>query len=152
MQTQRKFRSKGGFSLIEVLVSSFVVALTATVLAVSFPTGDRSRIKANYENTAISIAQRQVEQLRGIGYSSLTGPRLSELGVVSSSTATTEGFPFSTTNSGVLDSSSVSLPQGEAYVRVQQVGIDFKEVLVTVSWQEGSRRRSIKVGTMVANL
>jgi type II secretory pathway pseudopilin PulG len=152
MKSVRKKRSNGGFSIIEVLISAFVVGLTATLLGATFPTGDRSRLMASNESTAISIAQRQIEVLRSIGYSSLTQDRLTGLGVIQVDGQTVDGFNFSNSNSGVNDSAFTSLPNGRAYLKMTQVEIDLKEVIVTISWQDNGRTRTVRVGTMVANL
>ncbi len=152
MNSVRKKRSNGGFSLIEVLISAFVVGLTATLLGATFPTGDRSRLMASNESTAISIAQRQIEVLRSIGYSSLTESRLIDLGIIEEDEHSDDGFNFSNSNSGVNDSAYSSLPDGRAYLKMDQVEIDLKEVIVTVSWRDNGRTRTVRVGTMVANL
>lgn len=152
MKTSRKNGSNGGYTLIEVLISAFVVGLTATLLGATFPTGDKSRFMASNESTATSIAQRQVEVLRSVGYSSLTEQRLTDLGIIQEGPSSADGFNFSNANSGVSDSAYSSLPNGSARLRITQVEIDLKEVMVTISWREGSRTRLVRVGTMVANL
>ena len=63
-----KYRSSGGFTLVEVIIAMFIIALLAvgliqgTMVAVN-------TVKANNEKTkAIAVANEKIEILKGMGY------------------------------------------------------------------------------------
>ena len=62
---------RSGFTLLEVLLAVFVLALTAMMLAVSFPSAQISRIKAAHVSYAVNLARQTMEEKRSAGYSSL---------------------------------------------------------------------------------
>lgn len=109
---EQKSRSKKrieGFTLVEVMLTVFVLALTALIFAAAFPTSQISRIKATHTSYAVSLAQQQVEEVRSAGYS----------GVL-------VGDPVET----ALD----ELPGGTKRITVTQYSPDIKKIEVTITW------------------
>ena len=47
---------------------------------------------------------------------------------------------------------SVVLPAGTGTIKIEQVDIDLRRIIVTVSWTERGTPRNVVVGTLVANL
>lgn len=100
---------RGGFTLIEVTVSIFVVGIMLVASASLLHSVPASRITRE-QGIALVIAQNQMEALRAGGYAALpaTGP-------------------FS-------DTALASLTSGAGTVTVADYGTDTKSIDVTVSW------------------
>jgi len=74
---------QAGFTLVEVLVATVLMAVALIVIASVFPAGRLSQKKAEYLAIAASVAQDKMEHLRGaefesvqVGTTSATDPRL----------------------------------------------------------------------------
>jgi len=146
-------RRKGAFSLIEVLMASFLVALCAAVLAASIPTATKSRLKATYTGLALSLAQKELEAIRTRGYPNVSGDQLASLGLLDSATPVSANtFSFTNVDQPLFDSPSRVLPNGQGFVTIEQADLDLRRVVVTVQWTENGRQRSLSLGTLVANL
>ena len=153
MSRSRRISKQQAFSLVEVLFGIFLAGLCATVLAATMPVANNSRQKANYQNVALSIAQKQMESLRSLGYPNLTSERLLSTGVIDSSTpVATNTYSFTNIDAGAYDSPSLKLPSGQGRLIVEQVGIDLRRVTIQLTWTEAGRQKSIQIGTLVANL
>ena len=71
-----RVRAKGptraaGFTLIEVMIAVFILALTALVFAATVPTSQISRIKAAHTTYAVNLAKQTIEEKQSAGYASL---------------------------------------------------------------------------------
>ena len=153
MPNRIRRKSQQAFSLIEVLFGIFLAGMCATILAATMPVANNSRLKANNQNAALSIAQKQVEVLRSIGYPNLTADRLYASGVIDSTTPlATDTYSFTNIDAGVYDSPSLKLPSGQGRLTIEQVGIDLRRVTIQLIWIESGRTKSVRLGTMVANL
>ncbi|MFN3682691.1 MAG: hypothetical protein ACK41F_02020 [Fimbriimonadaceae bacterium] len=146
-------RRKGAFSLIEVLMASFLAALCAAVLAASIPTATQSRLKASYTSLALSLAQKEIEAIRTRGYPNVSGAQLAALGLLdSASPVSANTFSFTNVDQPLFDSPADLLPNGRGFVTIEQADLDLRRVVVTVEWSENGRLRSLSLGTLVANL
>ncbi|HET6452761.1 MAG TPA: prepilin-type N-terminal cleavage/methylation domain-containing protein [Armatimonadota bacterium] len=67
----RKKRRSAGFTLVEIMLAVFVLALTGLVFAATVPTSQISRIKAAHTTYAINLAKQTIEEKRSAGYASL---------------------------------------------------------------------------------
>lgn len=67
----REKRLSAGFTLIEIMLAVFVLALTGLVFAATVPTSQISRIKAAHTTYAINLAKQTIEEKRSAGYASL---------------------------------------------------------------------------------
>jgi len=151
--TIRNRKRARGFTLIEVLFGIFLVMLCATVLAASMPVGDRSRITANNQNVALSLAQKQMEAVRTAGYANLSVDRLAALGMIDDTDPISGNtYSFTTCDNAAVDSPADALPQGNGTITINQIAIDLREVIIEVTWFENGRERTVSLGTMVANL
>lgn len=140
-------------TLIEVLFASFLVALCASVLAASIPTATKCRLKATYSGLALSLAQKELEAIRTRGYPNVSGGQLASLGLLDSAAPVgTDTFSFTNVDLPLHDSPSRVLPEGQGFVMIEQVDLDLRRVIVRVEWTESGQRRSLTLGTLVANL
>lgn len=150
---RRKNLRQRGFSMIEVLFAIFLAAMSAAILAASMPIATMSRTKADYQNKATSLAQKQLEAIRSLGYANVTASQLSVYSLIDNLTpVATNTYTWTNVDSGVLDSPANVLPGGTARILVDQPDIDMRRVIVTVYWVDRGRTKSIVLGTLVANL
>jgi prepilin-type N-terminal cleavage/methylation domain-containing protein len=118
-----------GFSLIEVVISIFLIGLLVVLSGVFLMAAPLSR-HVKLENTALSIAGNKLEELRGAGYAALpvTGP---------------------------FSSSALSaLPQGAGDVTVTDYNTRTKQVVVTVAWREkeASATSTVALTTLITEI
>lgn len=117
-----------GFTLIEIVLSMFVILAIVTILFTTSATFKTSR-RSNLNTLAGKIAARQVESLRKTDYSSLPA--------VGSSSFT--------------DSELTRLPEGTANqtVSLYQSNADVKQFAITVGWSEGGMAKSVTMDTLI---
>ena len=148
-----KHRRKAGFSLIEVLFAIFLVFACAMIVAATMPIADQSRGKADLLNRATGLAQKQLEAIRAVGYQNTNPTQLASTGLIDSSNSiSTNTYSFTNSDSANLDNPSLVLPSGKGSVNLTQLSTNLIQVIVSVSYQDSQRSRSVTIGTVVANL
>lgn len=144
---------KRGFSLIEILLAVFVTGAVATILAATMPIAMKSRVKADYNNKATSLAQKQLEVTRALGYANLTPAQMVKYKVIDSATPIAANT-YQCVNVDYLvdDSPGSVLPGGQGTMKVEQADIDLRRITVEISYLDGGTRRTVRIATLVANL
>lgn len=151
--SRRRTKTVRGFSLIEVLFAIFLASICAMILAASMPVANNSRARADLYNKATSLAQKQLEAISGLGYANATPAQLESFNLIDSATPVgTNTYSFSNVDIAQLDNPAQVLPNGSGTVEVSQVDLDLRKVVVTVNWVDRGRNRSLKLGTLIANL
>lgn len=146
-------RRKRGFSFIEVLFAVFLVAISASIVAATLPLSTNARARADMNNKATGLVQKQLEAIRGLGYQNATATQLLSNGLIDSTTpVATNTYAFSNSDGAALDNPSRILPSGAGTVLVEQVDLDLRRVTVTVTWVDRGSTRSVTDGTLIANL
>lgn len=116
-----------GFTLIEVVVSIFIIGIIFVASAMLLHGVQSSRVTRN-EDLALKIAGNEIEMLRAGGYATLPP----------------SGSPFT-------DSSLASLASSTATVTTADYDAKTKRVAVTVSWVESDgATHAISLSTLVA--
>ena len=105
----RKKRRSAGFTLIEIMLAVFVLALTGLVFAATVPTSQISRIKAAHTTYAINLAKQTIEEKRSAGYA----------GLLAGTTEVTV---------------PADLPGGSQTTTITQYSTNVKKVEVTIVW------------------
>lgn len=120
---------KKSFSLIEVLVSLFIVGVILVLYQVSFNSTLLSRSAKNQE-IALRIANNKMEELRAGGY-----------------TALPESSSFSDSQLGSLASSSASMV-------ITNFNTNTKQIVIIVQWREpgSSAPRTISLTTLITKV
>lgn len=118
--------NNGGFSLIEIVLSIFIILALVTILFTASATLRTSR-NSNLQGLATEIASRQIENLRNTAYASL---------------------PANGTTS-FSDSNLSKLPNSTATQTFSDYGTDIKQVTLQVSWQESGVNKNIKIDTLI---
>lgn len=151
--TATKGKRRKGFTFIEVVLAIFLVVTSATIALATMPLSTSSRVKADLNNRATSLAQKQLEAIRGRGYANATASQLYAVGLIDNTTEiTTNTYAFTNNDSAALDNPAKVLPSGTGTVKVEQVDLDLRRITVTVNWVDRGVNRSLVVGTLVANL
>lgn len=151
MSTNRK-RNKG-FTLVETMLSVFMVGCAAAILAAAMPVATVSRTKANYVNRASNFAQKEIELMKALGYPNLTADKLEAADLIdSTSQVSTDTYACNQTDSAVGDRVGDLLPSGTATVKIEQVDLELKRVTMTINWKEKGRNVNYSVASLVANL
>lgn len=146
-------RSKRGFSFIEVLFAIFLLGVGASIVTATLPIANNSRARADYQNKAVGLAQKELESIRGAGYANLTATQLYSYGLIDSTTPISgTTYSFSNSDTGALDNPARILPSGTGAVTVTQADLDLRQVTITIQWTERGVNRSYTIGTLVANL
>lgn len=148
---------------METMFAVFLALVAALIFSATIPTANVSRGKAEYVNSAVSLANKTAETIRSRGYPNTNPDRLLANGLIDNQTLVNiSAYPFALTgeqayeasnvDNALVDSPSKTLPNGKGFVRTEQVDLDLRRVTVIVAWQERSQWKSVRVSTLVANL
>jgi Tfp pilus assembly protein PilV len=145
-------RTTKGVTLIEVMFACFLALMSALILSAAMPISTVSREKANMQDLATSIAQRQLESVKSVGFGQITPSRLTTLGLIDSATpVSTNTYSFNNNSAAIKDNPASVLPSGSGTVTINSPNLDLKEIIVTVAYKDRGTNKSVKVGTNVAN-
>lgn len=146
-------RARKGFTLVETLFAILMATMCTMIFAAAIPVANNGRAKANLANKATSLAQKQLEAVRSAGYANCTASQLYAYGLIDSVvplTGTTYGFTNS--DSVPLDNPARVLPGGTGRLTLEQPDLELRRVTIEVRWVERGTLRSIRLGTLIANL
>lgn len=118
-------KSGKGFSLIEVVVSIFVIGVMIVASAALLGGVPASRLARN-QSIALTVAQNQIESLRAAGYAALPA-----------------SGPFSDTELSALSS-------GAGSIAIAAYDARTKRIDVSVSWEEEAGPQAITLTTLIA--
>ncbi|MEK7581529.1 MAG: prepilin-type N-terminal cleavage/methylation domain-containing protein [Patescibacteria group bacterium] len=124
--TVNKRQRRFGFSLIEVLLSVFILIILTAILLTASGTLTLTR-QSNLQSTASKIASKKVEDLRNTAFASLPA-----------------SGPFA-------DPNLSKLPQGAATLTVSnyQSSTQIKQVSINVTWVVNSTTRQVHMDTLI---
>lgn len=117
-----------GFSLVEVVVAVFLLAMAVLMFGAFYPTASRTSRMSGNHSQAISEVQHKVDQLRAVGYGRLNYTELVAAGIIDA-TPTTQPYRFTTVD-GLTD----LLPAAVGTISISDAGTDLRQVTVRVSW------------------
>lgn len=121
-------KPNAGFSLVEVVIGIFILAMTATIFGALVPSALKTGKMMGNHQQAASLVQHKVDQLRGVGYGRLTYAELKNAGIVDSSPT---GSPYSFKTVDGLASLFVGVT---GTVEVADAGANVRRVTVTITW------------------
>lgn len=140
------------FTLMEVVLSIFLLAVVAVIFGALFPIGQRLSGGAKWRAQALMLAERRMEAVKLLGYGNLTYDGLRAYGLIDAS-PNTSPFSFTNTDDASNESPAKMLPQGTGQIVVEDVAWDVKRVIVRVGWRDANgRRQTVELRTLVTNL
>ncbi|MBX3110642.1 MAG: hypothetical protein KF857_01420 [Fimbriimonadaceae bacterium] len=162
-QTYPRRNKQRGHTLIEAMFAAMLALTCCLLFAATVPVANRSRGRAEFTSVATSLAQKQLEIIKGLGYAKLSKDALYSAGVVQSPTAvdlqaagltdkTALGYETTNLDSGQKDTAANALPSGRSFVQLSDVDIDLRQATVLVFWKDNGQNRSTSVTSLVANL
>lgn len=138
--------------MIEVLFAIGAAGACALIFSATMPAANRSRAKADKTNIAVGLAQKELEAIKSID-SSLNPSTLFAAGLLDSATPIgTNKYSFTNCDFSAKDSPATVLQAGTGSVTIELIDIELRRVTVEITWVENGSTRSIKVGTLVANM
>ena len=121
----QRHRWSGGFTLIEILVTIFVLAAFSELIAAMLSITNISRV-VRHQDIALEIANNALEGLRAQGYANLTA------------------------SSSLFDPLLSSLPGGSASSSITNFNSLTKAAQVSVGWQEsGAAITIVSISTLI---
>lgn len=145
--------STHGFSLIELLVVVFILAVGLTAVSGLFVAGTISTRKAQRISTGLNAAQQQVERLRSAGFSGC----LADPDIFTSA----DGYTIleqDTDMTGQIGFPVTSLPDGQGVIDIAFYDSgsgqypNLKDITVTVTWTGGGPTGgTMQLQTLIAN-
>ncbi|MEN6357989.1 MAG: hypothetical protein ABFD83_13005 [Armatimonadota bacterium] len=146
-------RSRRGAGLIDLMITLFLVGTTGAIFSAAFPTAISASRQAKEYKMATAIAQRKMEQLRSVGFESLTQPLLTNASVIDS---TSSGSTYTFTSA---DSIASQIPSGTGTLSIEDLPLGvspeqshLKKVKITVTWLSNSNaQRSIQITSLIAD-
>lgn len=160
----RRRRVRLGHTLIEVMLASFLALTCCLLFAATVPVANRNRGRAEFLSVATSLAQKQLEMAKGLGYAKLDSASLLSAGIIQSSSpvdlkaagltqSTAMGFESTTLDAGQMDTAANALPSGRSFIQLSDVDIDFRQINVLVFYRdENGAYREVEVSSLVANI
>ncbi len=150
-----RFSDDRGFSIIESMMSLFVLALVITMVAVTVSSSLNHLRTTRVQAMASNLAQARVEDVRVLSYAEVGTVSGSPVGILpASETITVGGVDFavayvvayegSATGNDVIPGGGDGVPTG------YNTGIDYKRVEITVTDAKGAMRNPIVMETIVA--
>lgn len=152
--SERRRRTGGGrrrgISLVEIMASVFVLALTVLTAAAAFPLSSLLRDRSGYASRASVILQRKVEQLRKLGAEQITESNLRSQGVIDAGGLTVSGYGFYSFNTA--DSLTAEFPRPSSYLYLSGMRSDLVRADIYLSWISlNGQRQWQKVSTYLAD-
>jgi prepilin-type N-terminal cleavage/methylation domain-containing protein len=144
----RRRNQKRGFSLVEVVVAVFLLAMAVLMFGAFYPTAARASRMSGNHSQAISEVQHKVDQLRAVGYGRLTYSELKAAGIIDASPSS---LPYRF--SGV-DGLANLLPGAVGTIDVTPAGTDLMQVKIKITWSGAPSKAmegSHEVTILIAN-
>jgi prepilin-type N-terminal cleavage/methylation domain-containing protein len=137
-------RAHRGYSLIEVMVATFLLSMAVLTFAALFPVAAKSsKMTGNYAQ-AVSIAQHKIDQLRAIGYGRLNYTEMLNAGIIDAAPGS-DPYEFD-----VIDNLAGYFPIYTGTISLATEAADLTRVTVTVAWQGQGDRATQGNATLVA--
>jgi hypothetical protein len=146
-----KGRTVAGSLLLDALIGSFLLLLSAMAFFALFPIIHRSSVMANQESTAVMIANRMIDHLQMLKTTNFTHEALNELHLIDPGQTQA---PYTFTNVPLDDASGYSpaklLPKSHAQFDIVNVADSCIRVEMLITWTSPSgEHRSLKTGTII---
>ncbi len=139
-------QKNGGFTLIEVMVSVFILSAIALMFAVTIPAAKKAAYINGQYAQAASLCQHKIDELRAIGPGRMDS--FAELRAAGAIDASPTGSPYSFTATDNLDnnlndpSQDLHMPSATGKLTITQNAkfADAMDATVTITWKPASHQ------------
>lgn len=145
-------KSRRGTGLVDIIVMIFLLATAGVIFSATFPTAVSCSRQAQEYKLATAIAQRKMEQLRGMEYQSITQSGLLMAQVIDESPASSP-YSFTSTDDirGAL-TPSAGLTNGVGTLEVTNIEPGIRYVVITITWDTvDNDTRSVKLASYITD-
>jgi hypothetical protein len=145
--------SARGFMLIDVMIATFLVVLLALGFFALHSASTRSAKAGEDYSRAIALAQREIEQLRLVGYNNLGYSQLYSLSLVDGTPNTSPySFDHVVIDDGSKFSAATALKDGHGRLTIWNINDQVKGVEVQVTWtSQAGNTRNVTLGTAIGS-
>lgn len=141
----RRMRSSRGVGLIDVIVSLLLLSMAGVIYTATFPAGYSAMRQANDTKKAAALAQKKLEQVKALGYESLSYENLRAANAIDAD-QTSSPYYFT-----AVDDLASSLGDPKGTLEITNFDTGIKKIAATVKWESGGVTRTIKVHTLIAD-
>jgi prepilin-type N-terminal cleavage/methylation domain-containing protein len=144
-------RSRGGFTLLEVMIAIMVLATCAVMFAGSAVVSQRAAHVNSQYSQAISLCQHKIDQLRAVGFGRLNYEELNDAGII-------DDFPTTSPYSFLAADEVTQYLPDPSVCRVSVTNTadpSVMNVTVTVTWKNARHRAktsSVSLSAQIANV
>lgn len=147
-----RMRNVRGFTMVEVVLAIFLLAVVAVIFGALYPTSQRLTGGAKQRAVALMLAERRMESIKLLGYGNLNYEGLRAYGLIDDS-PNASPFSFTNTDNARQESPSTMLPNGIGQIEIQDAGWDTRRVIVRVSWQgPNGNTQTVELRTLIGNM
>lgn len=154
-ERSRRSSRRAGHTLMEVMMGLALTGAAASILVATMPVAHASRERADLNNKATSIAQKELEAILQRGFPNTFPDNLYARGLIdSTSPVATNTYGFTNVDSGERDSAPAVLPAGIGRVQLLYPDAsrrDLRRVTVWVQWQVAGQTQEVRLTTLVAD-
>ncbi|MEN6372808.1 MAG: hypothetical protein ABFD64_12445 [Armatimonadota bacterium] len=138
-------RSNRGVGLIDVMITVMLLGMAGVIFTATFPTGHSALNQAEDTKKAVELAQKKLEQVKALGYESLSYTNLRAANAIDEDQTSS---PYNFTS---VDNLAKSLASSSGTLEITNYAAGIKKVVATVSWNSSGVARSVKVQTLIAD-
>ncbi|MEN6519898.1 MAG: hypothetical protein ABFD46_01940 [Armatimonadota bacterium] len=142
-------RGNRGVGLIDVMITAMLLGMAGIIFAATFPSGLSMLRQTQETKKAVELAQKKLEQIKALGYESLSYGNLRAANAIDEDQAAS---PYIFTQVDNLDSAIPSSVGKLDISNYSESGISgVKKISVTINWRSGTINRSITLQTIIAD-
>ncbi|HOK54820.1 MAG TPA: hypothetical protein PKV43_10170 [Armatimonadota bacterium] len=138
--------NRHGVGLVDAMISVFLLTLAGILFGAAFPIGFSAARQARETKLAVGFAQQKLEQVKALGYESLSYENLK----VYTIDETPSTSPYSFTSVDNLTSSLGESATGELTIADYAAGVKRAEVVITWQGIKG-QNRTVTMETLIAD-
>ena len=140
--------NRRGFGMVDAIVGLFLLAVAGVLFTAAFPIGFSATRQAGETKQAVTIAQLKLEQVKGLGYESLSYTNLRSSNPPTIDDDPQES-PYEFTS---VDNLTSSLGSAVGTMSIADDTSSVKRVTVVIRWQGANGiARSVTLNTFIAD-
>lgn len=138
-------RNCHGAGMVDAMIALLLLAMAGLIFSATYPSGFSAVRQARETKKAVALAQQKLEQVKSLGYESITYTSLRALNAVDIS-PTSSPYEFTS-----VDDLTSSLASATGTLTVVDDTASVKRVTVVINWDGGKVDRSVTMRTLIAD-